>query len=193
MSSEEQRNALKKKLEARKNGGVRSNEKYVEANGHVNEAPGGSLPDSRGIGVDGYGNPKLIQVLNRPIMGREMSWLAYAFSWLGIIAVALGCNRKDAYVKRHLNNALGCNLIGTISMIVLSVCQGIMVAQSARYFYSYGSSSRGQMIIVICGLLAIICAICALFSVIMLILGWLSALRGQTRSLPIIGRMNFFK
>ena len=184
MSSEEQKDALRKKLEARKNG------QNVKTSSSIKEDVEKPL-NTNGYGVDGYGNLKVAQVLDRPVMPRGMAWLAYAFSWLGIIAVAIGCDRKDDYVKRHLNNALSCHLLFTISCVFVSVFQGLMIVESQKYFYLYGSSS--SMKIVILGLLSILFGFVALFSVIMLLMGWISSLRGQTRSLPIIGGFKFFK
>ena len=115
----------------------------------------------------------------------------YRYQHLEMTLTKLNTFEKDDSSNIISNNALSCHLLFTISCVFVSVFQGLMIVESQKYFYLYGSSS--SMKIVILGLLSILFGFVALFSVIMLLMGWISSLRGQTRSLPIIGGFKFFK
>lgn len=139
--------------------------------------------------VDGYGNPTSLQTLQRPIMQPAMAWMAYPFSWVGILAVALGCDRKNTYVKHHLNNALVCAMISTVSLIVMSLLNAWALWIQVRSLWSLETPVSVIVLKMFCALFGI----CAIYAVIMMFIGWIAALRGRTMNLPLISKVRIFK
>lgn len=141
--------------------------------------------------VDGYGNPTSVQEICRPIMRPEMVWIAYVFSWVGIISAALGCDRKHKYVKHHLNNALVANIVTTVCSILMLICKALATYITLTSFSWYSSSTPAGAIV--CSILGVIFGLGMLYGFIMLIIGWISALRGRTNNLPLVSKIKLFK
>lgn len=131
----------------------------------------------------GSGNTQL----ERPVMGPGLVWMAYVFGWIGVISVALGCDRKLYYVKQHLNQAFCCAIVTTVSGIAMLIFNTAAVSLRLRSFWTGGSAGA-----TVCTIFAVLFGLCALYGFIMSVLGWIAALRGKYIALPLVSLLRLF-
>lgn len=101
----------------------------------------------------GSGNTEL----ERPVMGPGMVWMAYVFGWIGVISVALGCDRKLYYVKQHLNQAFCCAIVTTVSGIAVDFQHSRCVAAFAQFLD--GRFRRCNGVYDFCGIVWFVCVV----------------------------------
>ena len=96
------------------------------------------------------------------------------FTWIGFVPVLIFVNKKDEFVRWHLNQALILNIV--ISAVAAAETLAIL-------FFSDNLYDAVDFIAGIAGILAIVGWI----------IGWCGALAGKTNKAPIFGMIHLLK
>ena len=96
------------------------------------------------------------------------------FTWVGFFPALFFSEKKDEFVRWHLNQALVLN-------IVISV---VAVAETAAILFFYGN---------LYDTVDFIAAIVGLLAAVGWIIGWVGALAGKTHTAPVFGLIHLLK